>query len=431
MTRPCLYRSNPNVFEGGRGREMTRVSAYYPFAIGLLAGTVVFALADGRGGVIGVGLAFVVIGAAATWHATRQLSRPERGQPPDERRAEAGWPDDDQRHAGADLPGWQHFWHQVMPVWTGHLRSSRGQSEAAIGSLTQRFSGIVANLDRSVAASAAAESASSGGGPGGHAGKGLVDVFARSERDLGQVVASLTSSVNSKAAMLQKIQGLNRFIRELHTMVADVARISDQTRLLSLNATIEASRAGELGRGFSVVAGEVRKLANLSGEIGGRIDGNVAVINQAIVEACRAAEQSVREENQTVATSEATIAGVLASFREATDALVESAAVLRNSSGGIKAEISEAMVQLQFQDRVSQIVSHLEQSFDRFLSSIDEQETERQRGRGIAPMDPAPFLAELRKSYTMSEERSLLNGSAEPSKSTGASSGGGGDITFF
>src|SRR6185369_6979581 len=114
------------------------------------------------------------------------------------------------------------------------------------------------------------------------------------------------------------------------------------------------------------------------------------------------------------------IAGVLASFREATDALVESAAVLRNSSGGIKAEISEAMVQLQFQDRVSQIVSHLEQSFDRFLSSLDEQEAERQRGSDIAPMDPAPFLAELRKTYTMSEERSLLNGSAESAKPGGA-----------
>ena len=430
MTRPCLYRSNPNVFEGGCGREMTRVSAYYPFGIGLLAGTVVFALAAGRGGVVGVGLAFVVIGAAATWHAVRQLSRPDQARPEDDRRAASGLPDDEHQ-SGADLPGWQHFWHQVMPVWAGHLKSSRSQSEAAIGSLTQRFSGIVANLDRSVAASTSAEAAGSGNG-----GKGLIEVFARSERDLGQVVASLTSSVNSKAAMLQKIQGLNRFIRELHTMVADVARISDQTRLLSLNATIEASRAGELGRGFSVVAGEVRKLANLSGEIGGRIDGNVAVINQAIVEACKAAEQSVREENQTVATSEATIAGVLASFREATDALVESAAVLRNSSGGIKAEISEAMVQLQFQDRVSQIVSHLEQSFDRFLSSIDEQEAERQRGSGVAPMDPAPFLAELRKTYTMNEERSLLNGSAEPSKSAGASagaaaSGGSGDVTFF
>ena len=402
---------------------MTRVSAYYPFAIGLLAGTVVFALAAGRAGVVGVGVAFVVIGVAATWHAMRQLreattDRPATGDGPHE-----------QGHAGADLPGWQHFWHQVMPVWAGHLKSSRGQSESAIGSLTQRFSGIVSNLDRSVAASA-----TDGTAGGGRGGNGLLEIFARSERDLGQVVASLTSSVNSKAAMLQKIQGLNGFIRELHTMVADVARISDQTRLLSLNATIEASRAGELGRGFSVVAGEVRKLANLSGEIGGRIDGNVAVINRAIVEACKAAEQSVREENQTVATSEATIAGVLASFREATDALVESAAVLRNSSGGIKAEISEAMVQLQFQDRVSQIVSHLEQSFDRFLSSLDEQEAERQRGSDIAPMDPAPFLAELRKTYTMSEERSLLNGSAESAKPGGAgaaTSNGGGDVTFF
>jgi methyl-accepting chemotaxis protein len=88
------------------------------------------------------------------------------------------------------------------------------------------------------------------------------------------------------------------------------------------------------------------------------------------------------------------------------------------------------MVQLQFQDRVSQIVSHLEQSFDRFLSSLDQQEAARQRGSEVAPLDPAPFLAELRKTYTMSEERSLLNGSAEPPKSAGTG-GGGSDVTFF
>lgn len=396
---------------------MIRLFAFYPLAVGLLGAATVLGFGQSAGHlvVLAIAGALSAVGALASLHLSRHLgSRPDRGAAPAQ--------GEGVEQLGANVLGWQRFWHQVIPVWAGHLQSSKGQLETAVGSLTQRFAGIVENLDRSVTASRAG----GGGGPGdrGAPGVSLVDVFSRSEKDLGQVIASLTSSVKSKVEMLEKIQGLSSFTSELHTMVADVARISDQTRLLSLNATIEASRAGELGRGFSVVAGEVRKLATLSSEIGRRMNDNVGVISAAIVAACKRAEQSVREENETVISSEATIEGVLSSFRSATDALVESASVLRSSSGGIKSEISEAMVQLQFQDRVSQVVSHLEAAFDRFLVGLDASCHDFERTGEARPLDPGPYLAELRKTYTMHEERALLG---EPAEAAPA----GSDVTFF
>ena len=404
-------------------RRVSRALTLYPVGVGMLGAVAVLALAPGAG-VDQMAPAFAAaavcaVGVVASWHLSRRLGAGREGAVEESRSTSArnaGSADD---RLGSNVWGWQRFWHQVIPVWSGHLQSSRTQLETAVGSLTNQFAGIVGNLDRSVAASPVKSA-----GDHDEAGADLVRVFSRSEEDLGQVLGSLTSSVKSKVAMLEKIQGLGRFTTELRKMASDVARISDQTRLLSLNATIEASRAGELGRGFSVVAAEVRKLATLSSEIGRRMDENVGIISAEILTACRSAEQSAREENETVTRSEATIEGVLASFKTATDALVESALVLKNSSVGIKGEISGAMVQLQFQDRVSQVVTHLEADLARFLGNLDSICHDFEQTGEARALDPAPFLAELGKTYTTQEERGLLGKASEPASA-------GENVTFF
>lgn len=316
------------------------------------------------------------------------------------------------------LAGRQQFGGQVVPVWTGHIEASRSQMESAVSSLAERFSGIVDKLDHAVMASSAATQSIE------DRDNGLVAVFAASEKELGSVVASLESAVSSKAAMLEKIQSLEQFIHELQEMAADVAGIAAQTNLLALNAAIEAARAGEMGRGFAVVAKEVRMLSNRSGEAGKRISEKVGLISAAIIATCQAAEESMQQENISMRASEAVINTVLTDFRGVTDALVHSSILLKDESIGIKSEVGEALVQLQFQDRVSQIMTHVKHNIELLPDFLEQNYRQFEQGHVLQPLDSMTLLADLEKTYAMAEERAIHSGSRTAEKQYD-------EITFF
>ncbi|AJH78789.1 methyl-accepting chemotaxis protein [Heyndrickxia coagulans] len=91
--------------------------------------------------------------------------------------------------------------------------------------------------------------------------------------EISDVVDTIMELNNTFTVLTQKVE-------ETNTFTDSIKQITEQTNLLALNASIEAARAGEAGRGFSIVADEIRRLAETTHETTEKINHNLADLNQ-------------------------------------------------------------------------------------------------------------------------------------------------------
>ena len=177
----------------------------------------------------------------------------------------------------------------VGSVQTGGRRQQQAteQADAGMRSASDAVAGVARSAQQMAhSAQQAAEVAESGG------------------KSVEQTIASIGRIKTQVEASSEKVRELGRKGQQIGAIVETIDQIAEQTNLLALNAAIEAARAGEHGRGFAVVADEVRKLAERAAgatkEIGSLIGSVRADVNDAV----KAMESSGREVSQGVARSE-------------------------------------------------------------------------------------------------------------------------------
>ncbi|MGE4295927.1 MAG: methyl-accepting chemotaxis protein [Campylobacterales bacterium] len=116
-------------------------------------------------------------------------------------------------------------------------------------------------------------------------------------KTLSKIVGSINNASQTQTELADRLTGLNHDAEQVKTVLGVISDIADQTNLLALNAAIEAARAGEHGRGFAVVADEVRNLADRTQKALGEINATINTVVQAIGDSTDFMNQSAKQMN--------------------------------------------------------------------------------------------------------------------------------------
>ncbi|SFQ00169.1 methyl-accepting chemotaxis protein [Hydrogenimonas thermophila] len=150
-----------------------------------------------------------------------------------------------------------------------------------------------------------------------HANQSLQDAINLIQNTIAQIENNAVVE-NELAERLQQLSHDAEQVKEVLTVISDIA---DQTNLLALNAAIEAARAGEHGRGFAVVADEVRKLAERTQKSLADINATINIIVQSIMDSSSAMNKNIENVNR----------------------LTEDASKVQNEIGNVSVKMTEAV----------------------------------------------------------------------------------------
>lgn len=324
-------------------------------------------------------------------------------------------------HKTRQLDAWERAFErlgiELFPIFARHIEHSRQLTEQSITHLSLSFSDLVKDLEEVV-------STTQSGNPQDQA---IVGQFEQSRATLTEVIADFEAILRRESSMTEHVDRLASYGDQMRQMAQDVRSVAEQINLLALNAAIEAARAGDQGRGFAVVADEVRKLAGSSADTGARISAKVEELARSLAQTQSMVKSSMSSADELVRDSEHKVEVVMNRLLQTTESLDEEAQRLRALSEGIRTRIAASLVDLQFQDRTSQVLVHVCEGLERLSERLQTtaQHDLSQQERDILELDG--LLAQMLDSYSTIEERDLHHGGGAPTSAPAAAS----ELTFF
>ncbi|WP_145708264.1 methyl-accepting chemotaxis protein [Xanthomonas bundabergensis] len=256
------------------------------------------------------------------------------------------------------------------------IDGSRSEIERARELIRQAVSGLGGSFEamnrksrqQSVALARIVDRAGDDGGAG-------VDVarFAQhASQRMEQLVEALEQVSGQSSATVHYIDDMSQHLDGIFALLEDVKSIADQTNLLALNAAIEAARAGEAGRGFAVVADEVRNLSERS-----------TTFNEQIRKLAHSSKDAIAKVRETVSHMASRDMDRSREARAEAASMLDNVAAINNSLGegmreisecgrAIDSSVAEAVRALQFEDIATQALGGVHTHLDR-LTAINRE----------------------------------------------------------
>jgi methyl-accepting chemotaxis protein len=248
----------------------------------------------------------------------------------------------------------KEFTHQYDAM-QGEIGRVQTLLAEAIEQLTQSFQGLHQQADqqRQLALSVTG---------GGDVDSGLrFDEFVHNTSDVMQrVVDSVINNSKLGMELVELTDGMAQRTRDVQGILSEIGSIAKQTNLLALNAAIEAARAGEAGRGFAVVADEVRDLSARTTQFSQQIKGLMQGMQTAVQQTETAIQRMASQDMTFALESKQGVEGIIRTMESQNRSRVDAIGRLGAGAQEMEGRVNLAITALQFQDMVSQLIGHVQ-----------------------------------------------------------------------
>jgi methyl-accepting chemotaxis protein len=268
----------------------------------------------------------------------------------------------------------------------GSAHTELGNTQAilgdAIGKLVETFTALADD----VRAQQALTMYISGGekDADGHNAKEKFEHFVRLTSDaMNEFVDSTVQNSKHAMELVEKMDAINHEVSSILNILTEVENIAKQTNLLALNAAIEAARAGEAGRGFAVVADEVRNLSENTNKFSKQIRSLVHNVNDALVDAEQSINKLAASDMTFVMDSKQHVQGMMADLSALNETIAQNGVELKVINDKVEHNVGIAVSTLQFQDMSSQLIAHAQMR----IAALQEVASQMSAGADSASRD--------------------------------------------
>lgn len=186
------------------------------------------------------------------------------------------------------------------------------------------------------------------------------DFVTQTSETLSLFVEATIATSHSSVMLVERMDEIRSKVDAILGIIEEINGIAGQTNLLALNAAIEAARAGEAGRGFAVVADEVRALSSRSSGFAENIRSLVNDVHGAVLGAEEALRQLAERDMSFALHSKTQIEEMMTSLQATNTQIVGVVDQMGDISNEVGAKVNAAVRALQFQDMSDQLLNHLQ-----------------------------------------------------------------------